>query len=222
MIYSDNNEILNRDIIPGDARTRTDEELKQGGYQITEKNEMRPKNQAEGKACEPENDKESEVSGSKTAAIDIKSRRIAAMDNFLKGYNCTQSVVLAFSDLIDIDQDTLMKLSCSFGGGMGRLREVCGSVSGMFIVAGLLYGYSGPETGDVKKEHYARIQALAHSFEEKHGSIVCRELLGLGVKHDEPQPEARTLEYYKKRPCREIIGDAAEILAEFINLQEKT
>ena len=147
------------------------------------------------------------------------TRREAAMANFMKGYNCSQSVVLAFADMIDIDEATLSKLSSSFGGGMGRLREVCGSVSGMFMVAGLLYGYDGPETGQVKADHYARIQELAKRFEEKHGSIVCRELLGLTVRHDIPVPEARTSEYYKKRPCPEIIGDAAEILEQFINEQ---
>ena len=147
------------------------------------------------------------------------TRREAAMANFMKGYNCSQSVVLAFADMIDIDEATLSKLSSSFGGGMGRLREVCGSVSGMFMVAGLLYGYDGPETGQVKADHYARIQELAKRFEEKHGSIVCRELLGLSVRHDIPVPEARTSEYYKKRPCPEIIGDAAEILEQFINEQ---
>ena len=147
------------------------------------------------------------------------TRREAAMANFMKGYNCSQSVVLAFADMIDIDEATLSKLSSSFGGGMGRLREVCGSVSGMFMVAGLLYGYDGPETGKVKADHYARIQELAKRFEEKHGSIVCRELLGLSVRHDIPVPEARTSEYYKKRPCPEIIGDAAEILEQFINEQ---
>jgi len=147
------------------------------------------------------------------------TRREAAMANFMKGYNCSQSVVLAFADMIDIDEATLSRLSSSFGGGMGRLREVCGSVSGMFMVAGLLYGYDGPETGQVKADHYARIQELAKRFEEKHGSIVCRELLGLSVRHDIPVPEARTSEYYKKRPCPEIIGDAAEILEQFINEQ---
>jgi hypothetical protein len=80
----------------------------------------------------------------------------------------------------------------------------------MFMVAGLLYGYDGPETGQLKADHYARIQELARRFEEKHGSIVCRELLGLSVRHDVPVPEARNSEYYKKRPCPEIIGDAAE------------
>ena len=99
---------------------------------------------------------------------------------------------------------------------MGRLREVCGSVSGMFMVAGLLYGYDGPETGQKKSEHYARIQELARRFEEKHGTIICREMLGLTVHHDVPVPEKRTEEYYKKRPCAEIIGDAAEILEQFI------
>lgn len=149
------------------------------------------------------------------------TRREAAMANFMKGYNCSQSVVLAFADMIDIDEATLSKLSSSFGGGMGRLREVCGSVSGMFMVAGLLYGYDGPETGQAKADHYARIQELARRFEEKHGSIVCRELLGLSVRHDIPVPEARTSEYYKKRPCPEIIGDAAEILEQFINEQNE-
>ena len=139
------------------------------------------------------------------------------MDNFKKGYNCSQSIILAFEDILPLDISTLSKMASSFGGGMGRLREVCGSVSGMFMIAGLLYGYDGPETGEVKAEHYARIQELAHKFEEKHGSIVCREMLGLSVKHDVPTPEARTTEYYKKRPCAEIIGDAAEILEQYIN-----
>ena len=140
------------------------------------------------------------------------TRREAAMANFMKGYNCSQSIVLAFSDMLDIDEKTLSKMASSFGGGMGRLREVCGSVCGMFMVAGLLYGYDGPETGQVKADHYARIQELARRFEEKHGSIVCRELLGLSVRRDVPVPEARTAEYYKKRPCPELAWRAAQIL----------
>ena len=144
------------------------------------------------------------------------TRRELAKENFMKGYNCSQSVALAFSDMFNIDEATLSKISCSFGGGMGRLREVCGSVSGMFMIAGLIYGYDGPETGQVKADHYARIQELARRFEETHGSIVCREMLGLNVKHDAPTPEARTKEYYKKRPCPDIVGDAAEILEKYI------
>ena len=145
------------------------------------------------------------------------TRKEAAVANFKKGYNCSQSVVLAFKDMLPADESTLMKLSSSFGGGMGRLREVCGSVSGMFMVTGLLYGYDGPETGKIKADHYARIQELARRFEEKHGSIVCRRLLGLNVDRDDPTPEERTAEYYKKRPCAEMIGDAAEILDRYIS-----
>ena len=144
------------------------------------------------------------------------TRREEAMENFKKGYNCSQAIVLAFADMLPVDRTLLLRLASSFGGGMGRLREVCGSVSGMFMIVGLLYGYDGPETGQIKAEHYAGIQELAKRFEEKHGTIICREMLGLSVRHDVPTPEARTAEYYKKRPCAEIIGDAAEILDQYI------
>lgn len=143
-------------------------------------------------------------------------RAIAAMGNFLKGYNCSQSLTLAFADLVDMEPDMLTKISCSFGGGMGRLREVCGSVSGSFMILSLLYGYSGPETGQPKTEQYKKVQELAHRFEEVNGSIVCRELLGLNAKHDTPEPSQRTSEYYAKRPCKEIIGVAAQLLDDFI------
>lgn len=139
-----------------------------------------------------------------------------ALDNFLAGYNCSQSVVLAFADLLPIDEPTLAKLSSSFGGGMGRLREVCGAVSGSFMILGLLHGYSTPETGDLKAEHYARIQQFAHLFEEKQGTIICRELLKLSQQHDDPTPSPRTGEYYANRPCGRIIQDAAAILDEYL------
>ena len=103
------------------------------------------------------------------------TRRERAVSAFMQGYNCAQSIVLAFEDLLPVDESALSRLSSSFGGGMGRLREVCGAVSGMFMVAGLLYGYDGPEVGQVKAEHYAKIQELAHRFEEKHGSIRFRK-----------------------------------------------
>lgn len=136
--------------------------------------------------------------------------------NFLKGYNCTQSVFLAFSDLHGMDEKTAARLSSSFGAGMGRLREVCGTVSGMFLVAGILYGYEDPKDYQGKKEHYGRIQELAHAFEEENGSIVCRELLGLNKKKDEPTPEQRTEEYYKKRPCGKLVYLAAAIMEQYI------
>ena len=144
------------------------------------------------------------------------TRKEAAVGYFKEGYNCSQSIMLAFSDMLPADKQMLSRLASSFGGGMGRLREVCGAVSGMFMVAGLLYGYDGPETGQVKADHYARIQELAHRFEEKHGTIICREMLGLSVHHDQPVPEERSEQYYKRRPCTEMIGDAAEILERYI------
>lgn len=147
---------------------------------------------------------------------DPASRKERAMQLFASGYNCTQSVVLAFSDLLELDERRLAQMVSAFGGGMGRLREVCGSVSGVFFVTGMLYGYSEPGDFEGKKALYARVQELARRYEEKNGSIVCRELLGLDHKRDEAVPERRTPDYYKKRPCRELIGCAAEILESYI------
>ena len=143
-------------------------------------------------------------------------RKEKAMQLFEEGYNCAQAVVLAFEDLHGMDRKAAAALSSSFGGGMGRLREVCGAVSGMFMVAGMLYGYDDPQAREEKSEHYARIQELAAAFEKENGSIVCRELLGLSVKKQEPTPEVRTAEYYKKRPCKELVGQAAEIMEEYL------
>lgn len=139
-----------------------------------------------------------------------------AMKLFEEGYNCAQAVFLAFEDLHGLDREKAAALSSSFGGGMGRLREVCGTVSGMFMVAGALYGYSSPKAREEKADHYARIQELAAAFERENGSIVCRELLGLSVKKEEPQPSERTAEYYKKRPCKELVGQAAAIMERYI------
>lgn len=139
-----------------------------------------------------------------------------AIDLFKEGYNCSQAVFLAFEDKYNIDRQTALRFSSSFGGGMGRLREVCGAVSGMFMVAGVLYGYDDPKDYDKKKEHYARIQQLAKEFEFMNGSIVCRELLGLGNEKQSPAPEHRTDEYYRKRPCAEIVGMAAAIMENYI------
>ena len=139
-----------------------------------------------------------------------------AMDLFKEGYNCSQAVFLAFEDKLHIDRNVALKLSSSLGGGMGRLREVCGAVSGMFLVAGVLNGYDDPKDYDKKTEHYARIQHLAKEFEALNGSIVCRELLGLGKEKEGPAPDKRTDEYYKKRPCAELVGMAAAIMEQYI------
>ncbi len=138
------------------------------------------------------------------------SRAETAKNLFYEGYNCAQAVMLAFADALDIPQQTLKAAGLPMGGGMGRLRQTCGGVSGAAITAGLLFpDYS-------KNEMYALVQELAKRFQAKNGSINCGELLsGAGVKADTlPQAEARTQQYYKKRPCPDLIYDAAEILEE--------
>lgn len=148
-----------------------------------------------------------------------------ALQNFQQGYNCSQAVALAFADLIAMDESLLARIASSFGGGMGRLREVCGAVSGMSLVAGALYGYETPGAAgqQEKAAHYARIQALAEEYRAVNGSIVCRELLGLGAAHgaDQPTPELRTAEYYKKRPCGQLVMLAATILESYLEEQER-
>ncbi len=135
-----------------------------------------------------------------------------ACKNFEEGYNCAQSVLLAFSDVIGMDKETILKLSSSFGGGMGRLREVCGAVSSIFMIAGILKGYTSPNNDEIKGNHYALIQELAKDFKSKCGSIICRELLGLPDGADSPIPSKRTEEYYQERPCENCIKVAAEII----------
>ncbi|MBP9995753.1 MAG: C_GCAxxG_C_C family protein [Lachnospiraceae bacterium] len=140
-----------------------------------------------------------------------------AMKIFEEGYNCAQSVVLAYEDVLPLDHEMLSKMSCSFGGGLGRMREVCGCVSGMAMVLGLVEGYDGIGEGDIKAKHYEKVQEVAHAFEKENGSIVCRDLLGLSIKSDSPIPEKRTEEYYKKRPCKELVGMAVKILEEYFD-----
>ena len=140
------------------------------------------------------------------------SRREIAEKAFTDGYNCSQSIVIAFADLLPADTDTVLKLVSPYGGGMGRLREVCGAFTGALAVLGLLRGYSMPETGDKKARLYERVQALAASFKAEHRSVVCRDMLRLPPGPDTPKPEPRTEEYYRKRPCLKVIGDMAELL----------
>ena len=140
-----------------------------------------------------------------------------AKELFLKGYNCSQAVLGAFADDLGLDMETAMKLSSSLGGGMSRMREVCGAVSGMFLVTGMKYGYSSPDATVEKAELYKLNQELADKFKDINGSVICRDLLGLSAEKDEPVPEKRTDNYYKKRPCAELVADAAGILEEYIN-----
>lgn len=140
-----------------------------------------------------------------------------AMTLFQEGYNCAQAVFLAFADQYAIDEKTALALASSFGGGMGRMREVCGAVSGMFLVAGIRYGYTSPKDQKKKAAHYERIQQLANEFRKQNHSIICRELLGLEKNQiDQPTPQMRTAQYYQKRPCKELVGMAAAIMESYL------
>lgn len=140
-----------------------------------------------------------------------------AKELFKEGYNCAQAVLIAFSDVTGFDKKTSAMIASGFGGGMGRMREVCGAVSGMFIAYNIMNGYFDPSDNDGKMQNYADVQKLAADFREENGSIICKELLGLSKPEGTHIPEKRTDEYYKKRPCGDIVKSAAEILEEFIN-----
>ena len=143
--------------------------------------------------------------------------REEAENYFLEGFNCAQAVFITFAEELGLDRETALKISSSFGGGMGRLREVCGAVSGMFMVLGMRYGYTSPDADGEKMEHYRKVQELAGKFREENGAIVCRELLSLKISGaDSHIPSTRTPEYYKKRPCARLVGDAAYLTAKFI------
>lgn len=146
----------------------------------------------------------------------MSTREEKARKAFKEGYNCSQSLMLAYSDVIGIDEKQALRLSSAFGGGMGRMREVCGAVSGAFMVLGLLYGYDDAKDYEGKKDVYARVQEIAEDFKNEEGSIICRELLGIDGKDTSPVPSKRTEEYYKKRTCEEKVGLAAKILDEYI------
>lgn len=152
--------------------------------------------------------------------VNVEERSARAKELFLSGYNCAQSVFLAFRDLTTLDEQTAAIVASSFGGGMGRLREVCGAVSGMSLVAGFLYPNFDPTNALSKKENYAAVQELAERFREENGFIVCRDLLGLAQQKDDPTPSPRTESYYKRRPCAEYVAIAARIVAEKINSME--
>lgn len=139
-----------------------------------------------------------------------------AKNYFLEGYNCAQAVALAYKDEMNMTTEEAAKMASSFGGGMGKLREVCGAVSGMFMVAGSLFGYDDPKDYEAKAKHYELIQYLGGRFKEINGSIICKELLGLTQREEDMAPSKRTEEYYKKRPCGDLVFDAATILEEYI------
>lgn len=133
---------------------------------------------------------------------------------FLDGYNCAQSVTMAFADKLGMDEKTAAKIASGFGGGFGRQREVCGAVSGMVMVASYLYGYDAPNP-EKQAACYQMIQTLCAQFREKNGSIICRDILK--NPPSDPTPSPRTAEYYAQRPCARMVMSATEILEDYIN-----
>ena len=137
-----------------------------------------------------------------------------ALELFHEGYNCAQAVAVSFCDRTGMDEKTAARMASAFGGGMGRMREVCGAVSGMYMVLGLLYGYDTPGDDAAKKVLYHDVQALAEKFREMGGSIICREILK--NPPSDPNPTPRSEEFYKMRPCDRMVFTAARLLDEFM------
>ena len=152
---------------------------------------------------------------------DTQDRVALSVELFKQGYNCAQAVTAAFADLYGLTREQALRISASFGGGIGRMREVCGAASGMFILAGLDCGSAIPGDATGKEYNYRVVQQLAATFRERNGSIICGELLGLRTRAgraqaDDPVPEARTDEYYRKRPCVQMVAEGARIFCEYL------
>ncbi len=160
---------------------------------------------------------------------EIESRAERAVELFKEGYNCSQAVFASCADLYGIEDEALaLRLSASFGGGMGRMRLVCGAASGMFMLAGMHNGSATPHDNAGKMANYAFVQQLAGEFKAQYGSLICAELLGLAPKGStvvsilpsEPKPAERTQQYYEKRPCSEMVAEAVRIFLRTATLKE--
>lgn len=149
--------------------------------------------------------------------MNMEERIEKAVSLFKEGYNCSQSVVAAFADMYGFTHEQALKMSASFGGGIGRMRQTCGAACGLFMLAGLETGCTDGKDREGKEANYKVVQKLAEEFRKRNGSIVCAELLGLSKAAPTPTtPEARTAEYYKKRPCVKMVEEAARIWVEYL------
>ena len=148
---------------------------------------------------------------------EIESRVSTATSYFEQGYNCSQAVFMAYSDMYDLEPETAAKLATSFGGGMGRLREVCGAVSGMFLVLGLQYPFTDTKDKTAKNTNYKAVQRTANEFKMAMGSYICADLLKLKHEPQNPESSERNEAYYKSRPCTRCVAKAAEIVGKEIS-----
>lgn len=148
--------------------------------------------------------------------MELKDRAEKAVEYFKCGYNCSQSVVAAFADMYGFTEEQALRMSASFGGGIGRMRQTCGAACGMFLLAGLEKGATDGKDREGKATNYALVQQLAEEFKKRNGSIICAELLGLKKPEGSTIPEARTEQYYAKRPCARMVEEAAKIWIEYL------
>lgn len=146
----------------------------------------------------------------------MESRVMQAVRTFESGYTCAQSVFATYADLFGMDRETALKLASPMGGGVGRMREICGVVSAMALLGGLKEGNIDPENEDGKEQIYLLTRKMADRFKEKNHSIICRELLGIEGREESARPSERTKEYYASRPCSRLVADAAEIIEEML------
>lgn len=147
----------------------------------------------------------------------MEERIELAVSLFKEGYNCSQAVVAAYADMYGFTREQALKMSASFGGGIGRMRKTCGAACGLFILAGLETGCTEGRNSEGKEANYKLVQELAEEFKKRNGSITCAELLGLEKSAPtHTTPEARTNEYYKKRPCVKMVEEAARIWSEHL------
>ncbi len=153
--------------------------------------------------------------------INIEERKEKAVALFKEGYNCSQSVFLAYADVFSVDEELAKKFSAPFGGGMGRLREVCGAVSGMFMLMGFRYPHTNPNDKPSKTETYKAVQRTATAFKDKFGTLICADLLAIRRAPQDPTPSDRNAEYYAKRPCARFVAEAAGIVGEELLAGEK-
>lgn len=152
----------------------------------------------------------------------MEDRIELAVSLFKEGYNCSQSVVAAFADMYGFTREQALKMGASFGGGIGRMRQTCGAACGLFLIAGLETGCTDGKDRQGKEDNYKLVQELAEEFRKRNGSLMCNQLLGLDKNASTPPtPEARTAEYYKKRPCVKMVEEAARIWVEYLQNREK-
>lgn len=146
----------------------------------------------------------------------MESRVEKAAELFESGFNCAQSVFAAYADLFGMDFETALKISCPMGGGMGRMREMCGTVSAMSMLSGLKGGNTDPQNEEAKKAAYELVRKMAAEFKAENGTIICRELLGIDGMEESAAPSVRNAQYYASRPCTGLIRCAARIVEKYL------